>query len=84
MLAGEALVGVASATTLRHVEGKRVVTDGPYAETTEQLGGFYVVEAADLDAMTDLCELLPHQYVLEVRPVADMGDASDWLDATSA
>ena len=45
--------GVANATTLRHdPDGDRLVTDGPFAETTEQLGGFYLVEAPDLDTMT--------------------------------
>jgi hypothetical protein len=82
MLGGEALVGVAAATTLRHgPDGARLVTDGPFAETAEQLGGFYLVEAPDRDTMVDLCDLLPHQYVLEVRPVADMSSAEDWLDA---
>jgi hypothetical protein len=84
MLAGEALTGVATATTLRpDGDGRRVVTDGPYAETAEQLGGFYVVEAPDLDTMTELCALLPAGYTLEVRPVADLSAASDWLDATT-
>ncbi|HET9828390.1 MAG TPA: YciI family protein [Nocardioidaceae bacterium] len=82
MLGGEALVGVAAATTLRPGPGgARLVTDGPFAETAEQLGGFYLVDAPDLDTMVDLCDLLPHQYVLEVRPVADMSSAEDWLDA---
>jgi hypothetical protein len=82
LLGGEALTGAANATTVRHdAGGNRLVTDGPFAETTEQLGGFYLVDAPDLDTMTDLCELLPPAYVLEVRPVADMSDADDWLDA---
>jgi hypothetical protein len=82
MLGGEALMGVAAATTVRHEgDGRRVVTDGPYAETTEQLGGFYLVEAPDLDTMTALCDLLPHGYTLEVRPVADMSQAEDWVEA---
>jgi hypothetical protein len=84
LLGGEALVGVASATTVRWDAGDhRTVTDGPFAETTEQLGGLYLVDAPDLDAMTELCGLLPHQYTLEVRPVADMSSADDWLDATT-
>jgi hypothetical protein len=82
MLGGEALMGVASATTVRHdADGRRTVTDGPFAETTEQLGGFYLVEAPDLDTMSALCDLLPHGYTLEVRPVADMSQAEDWLEA---
>jgi hypothetical protein len=85
MLGGEALVGVAAATTLRHgPDGGRLVTDGPFAETTEQLGGFYLVEAPDLDTVVDLCELLPKAYALEIRPVADMSNAADWLDASQA
>jgi hypothetical protein len=84
MLAGEALTGAANATTMRGGPDGRVLTDGPFAETAEQLGGFYVVEAPDLDAMTGLCELLPAPYTLEIRPVVDMTGASDWLDATSS
>jgi hypothetical protein len=82
MLGGEALRDVGSATILRHdASGAPVITDGPFAETTEQLGGFYLVDAPDLDTMTSLCGLLPHEYALEVRPVADMTDAEDWLEA---
>jgi hypothetical protein len=82
MLGGEALRSATAATTLRYdAEGSLVVTDGPFAETTEQLGGFYLVDAPDLDAMTKLCALLPHEYTLEVRPVADMDGAEDWQDA---
>jgi|1186.fasta_scaffold359145_2 hypothetical protein len=82
MLGGEALRDVGSATTLRHDAGDSpVMTDGPFAETTEQLGGFYLVDAPDLDTMISLCGLLPHEYTLEVRPVADMTDAEDWRDA---
>ena len=82
MLGGEALTGVAAATIVRHdADGRRVVTDGPFTETTEQLGGFYLVDAPDLDTMTDLCDLLPHGYALELRPVADMSQAQDWVEA---
>jgi hypothetical protein len=85
MLGGEALVGVASATTLRHgPDGGRVVSDGPFAETTEQLGGFYLVEAPDLDTVVDLCDLLPHRYAVEVRPVADVSSGQDSLEASQA
>jgi hypothetical protein len=85
LLGGEALTGVANATTLRSgAGGGRVLTDGPFAETAEQFGGFYLVDAPDLDTMTDLCTLLPGEYTLEIRPVADMSNASDWLDANEA
>jgi hypothetical protein len=79
---GEALTSMVNATTLRHdTDGNRLVTDGPFAETIEQLGGFYLVEAPDLDTLTDLCDLLPHAYATEMRPVADMSNDEDWLDA---
>jgi hypothetical protein len=81
LLGGDALVGVASATTVRwDADDHRVVTDGPFAETTEQLGGFYLVDAPDLDVMTELCGLLPHRYTLEMRPVADMSTDDAWQD----
>lgn len=82
LLGGEALVGVSTATVVRHDGGGvRQLTDGPFAETAEQLGGFYLVEAPDLDALAELCDLLPHEYTLELRPVADMSSAADWLAA---
>ncbi|RCK69291.1 hypothetical protein DT076_10320 [Desertihabitans brevis] len=71
VVAGEALRVVAEATTLRRQGGRTVLTDGPFAETAEQLGGFYVVEAPDLDTMLELAEALPGDYTLEVRPVDD-------------
>ena len=73
-LAGEALVSVANATTLRHSGGQAIITDGPFAETAEQLGGFYLLEAPDLDVMLRLCRLLPAAYTVEIRPVADMSE----------
>lgn len=69
MLAGEALAASSAATTLRRVDGRPVLTDGPYAETAEQLGGFYLVDAPDLDVMVELCQLLPPSYSVEIRPV---------------
>jgi len=85
LLGGEALTGVANATTLRRdPAGGVVLTDGPFAETAEQLGGFYLVEAPDLDTMTGLCALLPAAYTLEIRPVADVSEDDDWLAANEA
>ena len=49
--------------------GEIVVTDGPFVETKEALGGFYVVDAPDLDTITELCQLLPSTYTIEIRPV---------------
>jgi hypothetical protein len=74
MLGGEALVSVANATTLRHWDGQAIITDGPFAETAEQLGGFYLVDAPDLDVMLRISGLLPTAYTVEIRPVADMNE----------
>lgn len=70
LLGGEALEGAAMATTLRTRGGEFTITDGPFAEATEQIGGFYLVDAPDLDTITDLCRSLP-AYDMEVRPVVD-------------
>ena len=51
--------------------GARVVTDGPFVETAEHLGGYYVVEAPDLDTLMTALDELPLDYALEVRPVDD-------------
>lgn len=74
MLGGEALAGADTTTALGPPThgGQRPVTDGPYAETVEQLGGFYLVQAGDLDLMVDLCQQLPAAYTLEIRPVLEV------------
>jgi hypothetical protein len=67
LLGGEELERTSTATTVRN--GDQVsVTDGPYAETAEQLGGFYVIEAADLEAALEIARQLP-EPIVEVRPV---------------
>lgn len=73
MLGGEALDTVATATTVRVVDGKTITTDGPFAETKESLGGFYLVEAADLDEAIAYAAMLPgaRHGCIEVRPVWD-------------
>jgi hypothetical protein len=68
MVAGEALAASVEGRTLRHVDDEPVVTEGPYAEGVEQLGGFYLLEAESIDAVLDLCRLLPASYAVEVRP----------------
>jgi hypothetical protein len=81
MLAGEALATSPEGRTLRRVDGEPVVTDGPYAEGVEQLGGFYLVEAGSTEAVLDLCRLLPSWYAVEVRPVVEIegyDDTRDW------
>jgi hypothetical protein len=73
MLGGEALDSVATATTVRVVDGKTITTDGPFAETKETLGGFYLVEAADLDEAISFAAMIPgaKRGCIEVRPVWD-------------
>ena len=68
---GDALQPTASATTVRVRDGETQLTDGPFAETREQLGGFYLVEAKDLDEAIDLAARIPSSRVgtIEVRPI---------------
>ena len=68
------LHSVATATSVRVRDGKRIVTDGPFAETREQLGGYYVVEAKDLDEALDIAERIPPaKYgTIEVRPLMEI------------
>jgi len=69
---GEALQDIATATTIRDVDGKDVITDGPFAETKEQLGGFYILDCADLDEALKWAAKIPHPGgCVEVRPVID-------------
>lgn len=72
-LGGEALDSTATATTVRVRDGETLTTDGPFAETHEQLGGFYLVEAPDLDAAIAIAAKLPGSKYgsVEVRPVWD-------------
>src|SRR5436190_5858305 len=70
-IGGEALQPVATATTVRQRNGKTLTTDGPFAETKEQLGGFYLVEAKDLDEAIKLGSGIPAVRTgsIEVRPI---------------
>ncbi len=72
MLGGEALEDGSVATTLRTSGGEMTVTDGPFAEATEHIGGYYVIEAPDLDTVIRLCQSLP-PYDIEIRPIVDIG-----------
>ena len=69
--AGDGLQPTKTATTVRVREGKTLKTDGPFAETREQLGGYYLVEAKDLDAAIALAARIPgaRDGSIEVRPV---------------
>jgi len=68
---GNALQPTSTATTVRVREGKRLTTDGPFAETKEQLGGYYLVEARDLDAAIAMAAKIPGARYgsVEVRPI---------------
>jgi hypothetical protein len=69
--AGDALQPTKTATTVRVKDGKMLTTDGPFAETKEQLGGYYLVEAKDLDEATAMAARIPaaRSGSVEVRPI---------------
>ena len=77
-LAAQQLHPISSATSVRVRGGKRIVTDGPFAETREQLGGFYLIEASNLDEAIEVAERIPsaRQGTIEVRPVVEMTAAT--------
>ena len=66
---------VSTATSVRVREGKRLVIDGPFAETREQLGGYYLIDAADLDEAIRIAEKIPPVKfgTIEIRPVMEIG-----------
>jgi hypothetical protein len=68
------LQSVSTATSVRVREGKRLVTDGPFAETHEQLGGFYLIEAKDLNEAISIAARVPsaRKGTIEVRPVLEI------------
>ena len=73
------LHSVTTATSVRVRNGKRLVTDGPFAETREQLGGYYVIEAADLDEAISIAERIPPARfgTIEIRPVMEIEGLPD-------
>ncbi|HTY40403.1 MAG TPA: YciI family protein [Thermoanaerobaculia bacterium] len=72
-LAGQQLQPIASATTVRIRNGRMTTTDGPFAETREQLGGFYMIEASNLDEATAIAARVPSAKIgsIEVRPIVE-------------
>ena len=72
-LAAEALAPVSAATTVRVRGGETQLVDGPFAETKETLGGFYIVEAADLDEAIEWAAKIPNapKGSVEIRPIMD-------------
>lgn len=75
-IASEALESVQTATTVRIRDGKVAVTDGPFAETKEQLAGFYMIDAQDLDEAVRIAAGIPPARVgsIEVRPIRPIRD----------
>jgi hypothetical protein len=71
LLGSNRLRPVSDATTVRVREGKTALTDGPFAETREQLGGYYLIEAKDLDEATKIAARIPSARLgsIEVRPI---------------
>jgi hypothetical protein len=73
-LAASPLQPVSTATSVQVREGKRLVTDGPFAETREQLGGYFLVEAKDLDEAIGIAGRIPgaRKGTVEIRPVVEI------------
>jgi hypothetical protein len=71
ILSQEPLGDGSMATTLRTRGGEMTITDGPFAEAAEQIGGYYLIDAPDLDTVIELCRVLP-AYDIDVRPVLEM------------
>ncbi len=86
-VAGEALQPSPTATTLEHAPGgERIVSDGPFAETKEQIGGFYLLECSDLDEALAWAKKVPVREgnSVEVRPVMDYTQFGDESPAQAA
>jgi hypothetical protein len=85
-LGGEALQSVQTATTIRIRNGKVSTTDGPFAETKEQLGGFYFIEARDLNDAIQVASRIPTARFgsIEVRPIQDFSKEREKAAATAA
>jgi hypothetical protein len=81
LVAGAALKEVDAATTVRVREGKRLVSDGPFAETTEQLAGYYLIDVDDLDAAIGWAAKVPNVRwgSVEVRPLQPGSSIADTL-----
>ncbi|WP_164101295.1 YciI family protein [Candidatus Laterigemmans baculatus] len=85
-LAAAPLHPVSTATSVRVRDGKRLVTDGPFAETREQLGGYFLIDATDLDEAIRIAERIPGARVgtVEIRPVLEIPGLPEALDAVAA
>ncbi|WP_153558079.1 YciI family protein [Roseimaritima sediminicola] len=77
-IASSPLHPVDTATSVRVREGRRQITDGPFAETTEQLGGYYIIDVEDLDEAIAIAGRLPpaHKGTVEIRPIYPLPEPS--------
>jgi len=81
LISSAPLHSVTTATSLRLRDGKRLVIDGPFAETTEQLGGYYIIDVDNLDEAIAIASRLPPAKVgtVEIRPIFDTSPLSESL-----
>ena len=86
LVAGDGLYPTSTATTVRVRDGERNVTDGPFAETKEQLGGFYVLDVKDLDEAIEWAAKIPAAQFgsVEIRPVLVYDDAGNIVEPATA
>ncbi|HSD24266.1 MAG TPA: YciI family protein [Solirubrobacterales bacterium] len=86
LLAGEGLYPTPTATTVQVRNGERSVTDGPFAETKEQLGGFYVLDCKDLDEAIGWAAKIPGAQIgsVEIRPVMVFDEAGNLVEEAAA
>lgn len=79
MIGGNALHPSTTATSLRMRDGKRLITDGPFAETKEQLAGFYLLDARDLNEAIQLASKIPPARIgtIEIRPIRELDSTKD-------
>lgn len=74
---GQELKTTKTATTIRKKDGKVTVTDGPFIESKEALGGFAIIDVPDLDAAIELAKGWPVLQIIEIRPIVESHDRSD-------
>jgi hypothetical protein len=86
LVAGDGLYPTPTATTVRVRDGERNVTDGPFAETKEQLGGFYVLDVKDLDEAIEWAAKIPGSQFgsVEIRPVMVFDEAGNLVEEATA
>ncbi len=85
-VAGDPLQPTPTATTVRVRDGETLTTDGPFAETKEQLGGYYLIDAKDLDEAIQVAAKIPSARwgSIEIRPVVDFSQAGAQVDSGAA